>query len=470
MKKTLIILLLVSIISTGIFAQSERSLYVSARGSDNNNGLSEAAPLRTLQAALFLAASNFDIRTITVIGTLDISNQNFTQGSNSVFNLPDLPFLGEILITGKPDASRNERAVLSARGSRGACAVNVRGKNAIYRFENIEIFGGEGDYGVGIMVWDGASVTLGPGTVVRNNEMAGVFITNGTCILDGGTIRENSFSGVMVGESAAFVMRNGTVTENQAPTGGGVAVYNTGRFAMSGGIISQNRAESAGGGVYIMSGGRYDQTGGTVNSNIAAQGSNPNIFRAQGALGSNLSPDVQASNVSVTSISSRSSADESEENTGSAGFSFNVPVFFGFYVQALNANNVSIGIPVQAGLEINFGRAFSIALLGEASAGAGDHYLLEYSYGGMAEIGLFNRSFGLGYGMGYQHRQYQIDLLNLVFDYEPGAETVKSFYDRFALILRREYFKTSIYAQCYDRKQFMDLNSWGLGINFYFTF
>ena len=69
MKKAIIIALFVCLACPGTFAQ--QSIYVSADGNDYNDGLSEKTPIKTFNFALFIMALR-DIRTITVIGTLDI--------------------------------------------------------------------------------------------------------------------------------------------------------------------------------------------------------------------------------------------------------------------------------------------------------------------------------------------------------------------------------------------------------------
>jgi len=243
------------------------SYYVSARGNNNNNGLSAANPLRTLSNAFEKAAAG-SIRRIVVIGTL---NQQSEAGTSiHVFSQ-----LGrnnnEILITGIPGAQSAERAVLSGAESKKS----VLYINGTTRFENIEISGGEHDSedknGNGIFV--SGTVTIGTGTVVRNNKGVGISILSGSCTLLDGEIRDNQNGGVR-NNMGTFNMRGGTIRNNKGVNGGGVSNYGT--FTMSGGTISNNTATEDGGGVYVsfrlFGDVIFTMTGGTISGNTARFG------------------------------------------------------------------------------------------------------------------------------------------------------------------------------------------------------
>jgi hypothetical protein len=127
-------------------------------------------------------------------------------------------YTSEITITGKPDASSAERAVLSATGS-NARVLTILTPIKV-RLEHIEISGGEnGDaenLGLGIELVNAVRLTLGPGAVVRGNQGEGIFIGDGaSCILDGGEIRENDIDGVAVGKGGVFTMRSGSIKNNK---------------------------------------------------------------------------------------------------------------------------------------------------------------------------------------------------------------------------------------------------------------
>jgi hypothetical protein len=299
--KKILFLLIACMACTGLFSQE--TVYVSTNGS--GSGQSETEPtsfdMAVTQALLGV------VKKIIVIGTLDRNSINRFSSSDYVFyinNALNLD-LGEIIITGKQNATGAERAVLSARGS-GRSVIRIRGTRI--RFEYIEITGGEGDEGNGILVYGNAHVTLGAGAVVQGNSDFGIIVETGTtiCTIDGGEVRNNSpgigvlgqlilrngvirenissgsGGGVVVGNGGQFTMTGGTITGNRTSTadsyaGGGVLVQSGGRFTMTGGSIIGNRAQTAGGGVYVISGGTFTQNGGTVSGNTAPQ--SPDIYR-----------------------------------------------------------------------------------------------------------------------------------------------------------------------------------------------
>jgi hypothetical protein len=264
------------------------SYYVSAVGNDDNDGLSEDRPLKQLFDAVYKAKEG-TVKKITVIGTLNETSETmsvvFKILSGSVFNCSGSDEnTAEITITGKPGATGVERAVLSAKGSQ-AGVVRVSGGIQI-RFEHIEISGGENTSeekpraGIEI-IGEGTRITLGPGAVVRGNESYGITIANGgSCVIDGGEIRDNAGTGI--GVLGALTLRNGTIANNKSTrVGGGVLVGEGGIFTMSGGSITGNTATNGGGGVAVMKGGIFNQTSGSVSGNQAP--STPNIGVAEGA-------------------------------------------------------------------------------------------------------------------------------------------------------------------------------------------
>ena len=281
MKKNLLILLLGCALCAGIFAQN---IYVSASGNDSNDGLSEARAVKTLNAAVTKA--NAINGKVMVIGTLNGQSESYGGIYNkwsfgAIFRIADIR--RELVISGKPNAVGSERAVISTAGSEAMVLII---DNSIIRFEHIEISGGEGEYGMGLEIVNNANVTLGQGAVVTGNSLFGVFIYSGTCIMEGGDIRDNRNNGVVVYEGSSLILRNGFIRNNLSPdNGGGVVVVSRGSFSMTGGTVSGNSAAQAGGGVFVYTGGRFDQTGGTINSNNAGQG--PDVYRAQGTMGSN---------------------------------------------------------------------------------------------------------------------------------------------------------------------------------------
>jgi hypothetical protein len=284
-RKLLVCLVMVMFIfPLTVHAQSTASYYVKADGNDDDNdGLSELWPLQSLSWALCLAQLT-SIKKITVIGTLDVRSESATKGAGFILgDFSQGKNTSEIIITGKPNVSSVDRAVLSGLGLGAGVLAIIDIK---IRLEHIEISGGEGEQGNGIELGGAATLTLGTGTVVRRNQGIGLVIVDdgSSAILDGGEIRENNKGGVLLGKGS-FAMRSGSINSNNDS---GIGVVGGGVFTMSGGTISGNSAGDVGGGVYVSSGCTFNQTGGAISNNTAKRGSNPNIFRAVGALGANL--------------------------------------------------------------------------------------------------------------------------------------------------------------------------------------
>ena len=112
-------------------------------------------------------------------------------------------------------------------------------------------------------------------------------------------------------------------------------------------------------------------------------------------------------------------------------------------------------MPVQTGVELNFGEAVSLALLGEARAGLGFPYFLEANVGGMAELYFWKKKIGIGAGYGSSGLLWPI-FISETPNEEPPA---KATYFRLAFILRDTGSrKTSFYATVYAN------GDWGFGI------
>ena len=300
MKKTVLFFLIACIVYTGVFAQD--SIFVSARGNDENSGLTEAEPVKTLSRAVRIANQNNSINKITVIGTLNTNSEGMATNV-SVFDLSDAN--REILVTGKLDASRAERAVLSGTGT-DKMSMSIVGNPRI-RFENIEISGSTGNNNTGLFISNGAHITLGPGAVVRGNNLGVMVSDNGSLVINGGEVRNNSSHGIvilsnanctiengeirdgglgiLVARNGVLVMRNGAIRNNRD---GGVAILEGGRFTMHDGTITGNRSNRRIGGVFVDTGATFDQTGGTISRNTAAGTPHHNVHRAEGSLGSDL--------------------------------------------------------------------------------------------------------------------------------------------------------------------------------------
>jgi hypothetical protein len=231
-----------------VFAQttSNRSYYVRADGNDNaNDGLSEKSPFRTLQKAINMARVG-TVRTITVIGTVRAGR--YEKWINDYQASIENAGSAEILITGKPTASANEKAVISDE---------IIVVNSKVRFTHVQITDKNGPT-VGALGIRGKSavVTLGAGALITNCANYGV-VWNDKCTLnmtDNATISNNG-GGVFGGDSTLNMMDNAVISDNTSKgMGGGVRLNDQGTINMTdNAAISGNTAES-GGGVCIWSG------------------------------------------------------------------------------------------------------------------------------------------------------------------------------------------------------------------------
>ncbi|MDR0707997.1 MAG: hypothetical protein LBF60_09025 [Treponema sp.] len=141
--------------------------------------------------------------------------------------------------------------------------------------------------GGGVYVWGGV-FTMSGGSIEQNSAGGslddggggGVYIANGTFTMNDGVISGNAVTssggsggGVHVGREGKFTMTNGTITANKANwQGGGVHVSLSGRFTMSGGVISMNVAQNSGGGVCALGTFTKSGDGGVIYGSDAPEG------------------------------------------------------------------------------------------------------------------------------------------------------------------------------------------------------
>jgi hypothetical protein len=381
--------------------------------------------------------------------------------------------------------------------------------NTVFRFEHIEISGGAKR---GLEVGINASVTLGPGAVVRNNQGGGVVVSSikdeyrdqfssGALILDGGIVENNrsvslgggiyvlgaftmkrgsirnntvaldangisSGGGICVNGSEPVSIEGGEITGNTADVGGGIVIIE-GRVTMSGGSVSGNTATGVVGGVAALRGGVFTQRGGTVSGNRApanTRADSHNVFRMDGSSsvsssGGSSPPrsfvDSSSNGASSSSSPSGGSSSSSRSSEG-VGFTYHASTYFHVWHQ----NLLSFGIPLQLGVELEM-PVITLDVLGEASAGIGYGNLLEYHLGGMAELYFSKKSIGLGVGMGLYGNaiNWGFDLFGSGRSTVNYASPVKTNYYRFALIFRG-ISKISLYAEMYGN------DKWGFGLMF----
>ena len=498
------ILALAVFLAAPLAVPAQESLYVKADGSDEHDGLSEATAYKTLLQA-FARAMTEGPKKITVIGTLNRASGN--EDETDIFSLVALD--GDpILITGIPNAPAGRRAVLSGEGTKKSVVYSVFGS---FRFEHIEI---SGSVKTGLRVGIGSSVTLGPGSLVRNNADSGVFVVrsndesvmrSGALILDGGIVENNRSSlvggGIFVGGS--FTMKRGSVRNNTAVAdedgvssgggiyattnatvsiegreisgntavmGGGIGIGTGSRVTMTGGSVANNSATAGGGGVLVLAGAAFVQTGGGISGNRAPR--YPNVHGQDGSKVSLLpAPSTpRPSSGSTGSGGSLAAADDTPVSRPASApakrswfYDSDAGVYFagflGYDLRGLNASPLAAGIPLQLGVGFNFAR-MRLAILGEGQAGLGGgiqdddlYFFFEMSAGGAAEFYFPGRFIGLTAG-------WSIFLDKNLGDIPiSGRDDTKTSFQRLGLIFQGPgALKTTLYGQ-----RFND-DSWGFGV------
>jgi hypothetical protein len=262
--------------SVPIFGQTtNRFYYVRADGDDENNGRSETTPLKTLEKALSLSSQGA-IKTIMVIGKIEVDVIGYWQVSTDA----------EIVITGKENASEEEKAVFDS--------VKIMGDKINLRFENITITSTHSDYALSI--W-GASIKIGTGVKISshrdtNSENSSITSSHGvslytgaTFVMDDGEISRNTNSGVFLETGCTFIMNGGIISQNTAHndrnwwTNSGAGILNGGTAVINGGIITNNSAKYGGG---IFNNGTLTINGGSITKNKAEYGAG--IYHGNGKL------------------------------------------------------------------------------------------------------------------------------------------------------------------------------------------
>ena len=206
------------------------SYYVRADGDDSNAGMSEDKPFKTLAKAVTTAAKT-KVKTITVIGKLDTGEIVIKDSGTD-----------EILITGKPDASDSEKAVLTVAdlSDKGVNTIQITGNSNI-KLEYLTV--NTGSYLANIYADDDkVKLTLGKNAVISGNGKDAKSLANG-----GG--------GILMLKGTLIMMDNSTVTNCMAQFGGAIVVGNDGKMIMQdNAVISNNYAIQSGGGIFLRGG------------------------------------------------------------------------------------------------------------------------------------------------------------------------------------------------------------------------
>jgi hypothetical protein len=284
---------LLAFCAVSLYSQQPReAYYVHAEGSDDNGGLSATDPFRTLARAAGAEGAGL----ILVMGELNEESEGISGDRESVFRIAGKR---ELVIRGF-DSS----AALNARNS-GKRVLRIDGTDVW--IENIAILDGSAEFGGGLYIGRGASLTLGNGVLVSGcraetdggaaminegklvltgnarlggnsagDDGGGVYARGGILILDGSSCIENNSAdcggGVCIDDGSSFVMkgrpmvRSNTASGSLA-TGGGLCVGIGSAITMKGGSVIDNRA-GWGAGVYNAY-GSFTLDGGLVSGNIA---------------------------------------------------------------------------------------------------------------------------------------------------------------------------------------------------------
>ncbi len=225
---------------TGIYLDQQH-------GADDNNGLSEATAVKTIEKANELANAN---------------------------KINDICLLSFYKVTGAETWDLGGKTL--HRYKLGGYMIELADASASLTLSNVVIDGAE--YSVDathaaetdsiIKAANGGTIVLNRGAILQNNKAAqlgsGIFANNSVKITmeDGAVIRNNTNSnyelggGILLGNGSNFTMNGGEISGNKANGGGGVAIIGS-TMVMNGGTISNNSTYktsgqgSYGAGVYV---------------------------------------------------------------------------------------------------------------------------------------------------------------------------------------------------------------------------
>ena len=265
---------------TGDSTTPEAAIYLDQQhGADDNDGLSEATAVKTIEKAHELANAK---------------------------NINDIYFLSFYKVTGAEVWDLGGKTL--HRYKLGGYMIELADASASLTLSNVVIDGAK--YSVDathaaetdsiIKAANGGTIVLNSGAILQNNKAAqfgsGILANNGVKITmeDGAIIRNNMNynyelgGGIMIGNGSTFTMNGGEISGNTANGGGGVAIIGS-TMVMNGGTISNNSTYktsgqgSYGAGVYVAdyanaSGGdtlftaqpaSFEMNGGSICDNTA---------------------------------------------------------------------------------------------------------------------------------------------------------------------------------------------------------
>ncbi len=233
--------------------------------------------------------NNFSVITVGNDATLNLYDCNT---STSHAGYVDLNGLWQI---GTGDGTEKTITGGIITGATDIAGVKVSG--GIFNMYGGTIAGNNGGYGGGVLVnlgsfvmnggfisnntsSNGAGVSIDTSFTMKGGKISDNIATNygggvynkGTFNMEGGEIKNNNATekggGVLVHTPGNFTMSNGTIVGNDSYSGGGVAILEENAlFTMNGGTISGNTAIYSGG--VLASSGKFDMSGGTISLNKA---------------------------------------------------------------------------------------------------------------------------------------------------------------------------------------------------------
>lgn len=247
-------------------------------GADENDGLSEATAVKTIEKANKLANAN-GTRDIFLASVYQVTGtENWDLGGKTIHR-----YTGGYMIELKDaTASLTLQDVVIDGARYSVAAENAAETDSIIKAASggtIELKSGAilennkaAQFGSGILAINGVEITMEDGAVIRNN-------TNRNYELGGG---------ILLGNGSTFTMNGGEISGNTANGGGGVAIIGS-TMVMNGGTISNNSTYktsgqgSYGAGVYVAdyanaSGGNilfkpkpasFEMNGGKITGNTA---------------------------------------------------------------------------------------------------------------------------------------------------------------------------------------------------------
>jgi hypothetical protein len=155
--------------------------------------------------------------------------------------------------------------------------------NSIFNMSGGTITGNTGgNYGGGVHVAEGSVFNMSGGTICNNKGWGsdaaaggvavystGTFMMSGNASITGNESKSSACGVALSGINATFIMEGGEISNNNKGRYGGVYLLNNGSFEMKSGTITGNQATTAGGVIVgnTMSTGAFKMKGGEITGN-----------------------------------------------------------------------------------------------------------------------------------------------------------------------------------------------------------